>query len=390
MKPGTPGFVGERLRTAREARGLSAASFASVIGVSRAAVTQYEKGRQTPSPDVMRAITERLNLPLHHFLRDLPVSEGEEVVFYRSLSSTTKAARTKAQQRYAWFRDIVAHLRRYVKFPSVNVPEFDLPNDKPAEIRQEDIEESATQTRRFWGIGDNPIGNTALLLEKNGVIVGCHDLDSDKLDAFSEWNQVDGAPYVILNSEKGTAVRHRFDVGHELAHLTLHRNVGRPTLNTRSMFSLMEDQANRFSGAFLLPEHEFAKDLHTVSLDLLRALKAKWRVSIGAMIKRAAHLGFLSETQERRLWINYSRRGWRKHEPLDDQLENEGPRYLRRCIELLVQKNVVQCEDLSFQLALPPSDIEQLVGLPSGFFESDEPEIEFKKESVRRILPFPR
>jgi Zn-dependent peptidase ImmA (M78 family)/transcriptional regulator with XRE-family HTH domain len=367
---------------------MSAADLASSIGVSRAAVAQYEKDRQSPSPPIARLISEKLELPLHHFLR--PVSADERgVVFFRSFSSATKAARTKAQQLHGWFCEIVGHLRLYVKFPTVNIPDFDTLPPDPRSIRQEDIEDLASKMRRSWGIGDGPVGNLVRLLEKNGVIAERYELQSDRLDAFSEWNSGDRTPYVVLNSEKASAVRSRFDAAHELAHLVLHRGVSRAALRLPNMFTLIEDQANRFSGAFLLPDKTFANDIHLVNLDLLRALKAKWRVSVGVMIKRAAHLGVISADEERRLWIAYSRRGWRKREPMDDQLEEEQPRYVRRCIELLVEKEIIVREDLPFHLALPPSDIERLVGLPSGFFQPVGPTIQLTTPSNPTIIPFP-
>jgi Zn-dependent peptidase ImmA (M78 family) len=288
-----------------------------------------------------------------------------------------------------WLREIVEYLRRYIKFPKKNVPDFGISEGKPSQIDAEYIDELAAEARRAWGIGDGPIPNMAALLEKNGVVVARHDLDSNKLDAFSEWNRHDETPYVILNSEKASAVRSRYDAGHELAHLLLHRGVTQATLNTRSMFSLMEEQANRFSGAFLLPESTFTKDLHSLSLDSLRVLKPKWRVSVGVMIKRVAHLGLVSESEERRLWINYGRRGWRRREPLDDQLAEEQPRYIRRCIELLIEKDVVPREELPFRLALPAQDIENLIGLPSGFFSPPEPEVALTRDTERDVIPFP-
>jgi Zn-dependent peptidase ImmA (M78 family)/transcriptional regulator with XRE-family HTH domain len=387
MKVGTPGFVGERLRAARAARGIPAADLAASVGVSRAAVTQYEKGRQSPSPPIARLISEKLDLPLHHFLR--PVSLAERgAVFFRSLSSATKAARTRAQQLHDWFREIVDHLRLYVKFPTVNIPDFDaLPRD-PHSIRQENIEDAANEMRRSWGVSEGPVGNLVLLLEKNGVIAERYELQSDKLDAFSEWNSADRTPYVVLNSEKASAVRSRFDAAHELAHLILHKSVSRANLQTPRLFAIVEDQANRFGGAFLLPEKSFASDLNFVTLDLLRALKAKWRVSVGVMIKRAAHLRVISAEEERRLWIAYSRRGWRKREPMDDQLEEERPRYVRRCIELLVEKEIIAREDLPFHLALPAADIERLVGLPSGFFQPVGPAIQLATPVDPTIVPF--
>src|SRR5580704_6132825 len=120
MRPGTPGFVGGRLRAARRARGLSAALMARLVGVTRAAITHYEKGHQSPSPKTLSSIAEHLGLPSHHFLRPvLPTTEG--VIFYRSLSSATKSARSKAQQKYEWVREIVSYLRRFVRLPEVTL-----------------------------------------------------------------------------------------------------------------------------------------------------------------------------------------------------------------------------------------------------------------------------
>jgi len=316
-------------------------------------------------------------------------SNRNGVIFYRSLSSATKAARTKAEQRYAWLREIVSYVSRFVRFPTVDVPGSGLAWDDPTQIADVDVETVASQTRRSWRLGDAPVANMILLLEKYGVVVARHDLDSDKLDAFSEWNPEHDRPYVILNSAKASAVRSRFDAGHELAHLILHRRVAQKTLNTRAKFRLMEDQANRFSGALLLPESTFAKDIHAVSLDSLRALKPKWRVSVGVMIKRCAHLGLISEAEERRLWLNYSRRGWRKCEPLDDQLEEERPRYLRRCLEILIEKEIVSHGELCFHLALPPPDIEQLLSLQGGLLDWDRPAVALREDDPAAVVPFP-
>jgi predicted transcriptional regulator len=55
MKPGTPGFVGARLKEAREARFLSAIALADLVGVSRQAISLYENGAKTPGPEVMQS-----------------------------------------------------------------------------------------------------------------------------------------------------------------------------------------------------------------------------------------------------------------------------------------------------------------------------------------------
>ena len=359
---------------------------AELVGVTRAAISHYEKGHQSPSPHVLAAIAERLGLPTHHFLRPvLPKDEG--VVFYRSLSTATKAARIKAQQKYQWVREIVAYVRRFVRFPEVNLPPVQAATNDPTGIGHNDVEDAATHARRFWSLGDEPIVNLTGLFEKNGIVSARFSLESEKLDAFSEWCTSDERPYVILNSDKASAARSRFDAAHELAHLILHRQVSVTTFRTRSMFSLMEDQANRFSGAFLLPERSFSRDIHSLSLDTFRALKSKWRVSIGAMIKRAAQLNLISEEQERRLWIGYSRRGWRRHEPLDDQLIAELPRFLKRSVELLIEKGITRREEMPFHLALPPAEVVNLLGLDRRFFD-DSLEILLRDDGSADVIPF--
>jgi hypothetical protein len=120
----------------------------------------------------------------------------------------------------------------------------------------------------------------------------------------------------------------------------------------------------------------FSEEFYSASLDVLRSLKAKWKVSIAAMIKRAGQLRLIDDEQERRLWINLSRRGWRLREPLDDELEPEEPRVLRRAVELLVNSSTIQRHEVVFQLSLTPKDVEDLVGLPSGYLSEATGQVE--------------
>jgi Zn-dependent peptidase ImmA (M78 family)/DNA-binding XRE family transcriptional regulator len=373
MRPGTPGFVGARLREAREARELSAAALAGVLGISRQAISQYENDEQTPSPQVMRRLAEILRLPYHFFL--MPAAEEEtDIIFYRSLESAAKVSRLRAERRYSWLRKLVRYLRGTVRFPKVNFPEFDIPND-PRHIGVSDIEDIASRTRRFWGLEDLSISNLTWLVENNGAIVSRHELGSDRLDAFSQWNLADSAPYFVLGSDKGCAVRSRYDVAHELGHMILHRGLRRERFNDKAVFKLIEDQAHRFAGAFILPERSFAAEFpSTPSLDQLMAIKPNWKVSIQFMVMRCADLGIISADRKARLFANISARGWRRQEPLDDMIEVERPRLLRRSIEMLMDKHIVSASEIPFRLRLDQADVEELAGLDQGYFREHDPE----------------
>jgi Zn-dependent peptidase ImmA (M78 family)/transcriptional regulator with XRE-family HTH domain len=387
MRPGTPGFHGERLREAREARGLTATTLAGLIDVTRAAVSQYESGTQSPAPQVMQAIARVLNLPVEFFLC-LSALAPTEVVFYRSMSSATKRARTRAERRYAWLREIVALLRGYIQFPRVRFPSFDVPPD-PAALTWTIIERLASETRRHFDLGDGPVSNVAWLLENHGAVVARCDLDAGPLDAFSEWRNDEGMPYVILNAGKDSAARSRFDIAHELGHMVLHRHLPRVPQREDHLFKMIENQANRFASAFLLPADSFRADLGVLTLDRCVAIKSKWRVSVQAMLMRAGQIGVVSVEQEKRHWMNLGRRKWRTREPLDDSLPPEHPKFLAKSVELLVRENIVDPLDIPRRVTLAASDVEELAGLPPGFLGASGPHVRLIGGDDRRhIIPF--
>jgi Zn-dependent peptidase ImmA (M78 family) len=205
------------------------------------------------------------------------------------------------------------------------------------------------------------------------------DLDSPALDAFSTFlSKLDKTPYVILGADKQSAVRSRFDVGHELGHIILHKSLEANRLKNSVEFKTIEQQADRFSSAFLVPGDRFADDFTVPSLNAFQTLKYKWLVSIGVLIRRTLDLGFISDEYYRKLWINYNQRGWRKEEPLDDQLAIEQPLLLPRACKLIIESKVRSAEQLLAEIPLSPKDVEELMCLPNGYLNPLLPRIELR------------
>ena len=372
MKHRTPGFIGERLKEAREARGLTAVALADLIGVSKQAVSQYENDIQSPRPEVVDKITTILQLPLSYFKLSHEINIG--TIFFRSMSTATKSARNRAERRYYWLRIIDLYLRKFVQFPKINFPKFDMPSD-PKHISNKQIEEIAIEARRFWNIPDGePIKNTVSMLEQNGSVIARHELSADKLDAFSDIIQAnrESTNYIILGADKNISVRSRFDAAHEYAHRILHHNIDKSYLNRKVEYKLIEEQAHRFAGAFLLPANAFAVDFYSANLDALLSLKPKWCVSIAMMIKRAEDLEFISSEQARWLWISLSKRGWKLKEPLDDEIEIEQPQLLRRAFELLIDEEIQTRQDILFNVPFKTTDIEKIANLKPGYLSKNE------------------
>ena len=368
MRVGTSGFVGQRLREAREARGLSGVDLADMLGVTPQLIYAYQSGDATPSPQVMEIITERLGFPTAFFMR-APLADDNAGIFWRANNSATRIAQRRAEARLIWLKELMSYLRDYFDFPEANIPSLPLPKNFRS-LTSEHIEVAANSCRSYWGLSGGPLPDVIGILESNGIIVAQIKVDAEDLDAFSQWSSLDNTPYVVLSCDKPSAVRSRFDAAHELGHLILHRHIDRKRLNDSKDWKLLEDQAHRFASAFLLPAPTFSKEIWAPSLDTFISLKQRWKVSAAAMIMRCRYLGVISEEQEKRLWINRNRRGWPKVEPLDDKIERETPNLIPRAIEMLVDENVRRRDQIVSDLSIPPTDLEEIGGVPFGYFRT--------------------
>ncbi|MGZ9202344.1 MAG: ImmA/IrrE family metallo-endopeptidase, partial [Caulobacteraceae bacterium] len=251
-----------------------------------------------------------------------------------------------------------------------NLPDLDPPADVRA-ITTDYLDAAAAAVREHWGIAPGPMPDLLLEIENHGVVVSRIYMGAEKQDGFSHVSRATGTPFMLLGRDKASAVRQRFDAAHELAHILLHQTVQNKRLNTSADNKILEDQAHYFASALLLPSETFLEELWAPTLDAMLAMKDRWRVSVGAMIKRCETLDIINRESAQRLWINYGRRGWRTAEPLDGKIEKERPRLLRRSVEILLAEKVQSVSQLLGAVNLNVRDIEELCDLDPGLL-SDE------------------
>ncbi|MEO8022859.1 XRE family transcriptional regulator [Polaromonas sp.] len=373
MTATSPGFVGARLAQARKARGLTAVSLAEILGITSASISQYEHDKQAPRPELTERLAVQLNVPPTFFLREVTPDTHERATKWRSNTTATKFARERAEIRYEWLREIVEYLGSFLNFPALNIPVFDGVPDDFRELSHADIDRAAKVCREHWGLGTGPIPDLVVLLESNGVIVSRGRLNAEGLDAFSEWLPND-LPYVFLGSDINVGVRSRFDTAHELGHLVMHRHVSKKQFGKPEDFKILERQAHRFAAAFLLPKEQFFRELWAPTLDAFASLKPRWKTSIKGMIVHSHRHGLLSDTQYQRAMINYNRR-WKDGEPSDDQIVPEQPRFLARCMEMILEESVQTRDQVLAELPFAQFDIEELIGLPRGFLSGANAEV---------------
>ncbi len=379
--PGVEGFVPARLRMARGARALRQKELAELVERADTTISKWESDDhdQKPDPAILPRLAEVLGVEVSWFFK--PVDRAKGAAFFRSMKSELGRMRDKAEAKLGFVEAIDNAVSEHVELPTVDVP--DLIGDRDFRtLRIADIEHYARALREHWSLGEEPIEDLLLVIENAGIVVAQDEIGSAKLDGVSRWAE-NGRPYILLARDKNVGVRRRFDAGHELGHVVLHRRVS--PQNLAEHFTLIEEQAMAFAGAFLLPESSFGDDVYSLSLEALLSIKPKWKVAVAAMIKRLAAMERITPEYERRLWQYYSYRRWRGFEPLDGELPVEQPHNLAASIEMILDEGIVSRSDLVREIGLSAADIASLSGLSEEYLSPAPPNLVRLKPSMRVV-----
>lgn len=348
-------FDPERLRLAREDAGFRKNELAKAIGVSPAAISQFESGRAAPRAATLSAIALACGFPASFFRVDgRPTRPRDsDEAFFRSLRSTRQWERREAEAKATLVWRVASEIEGYVEFPEVSFDAISVDD----EVRAQAIEEIATEIRRRWSMPSGPSGNVVRLIEARGGIVSRVQPRSDRVDAFSQ--RMDGRPIVMLWSTKQDAARSRFDAAHELGHLVMHPD---PEPGNKTM----ERQAHAFAASFLMPADQVRDELPTKAPTKrdqghLLGLKRTWGVSVAALYYRARELKTISPEAHRNAMIRLSDWGWRKSEP-GDLGPYERPTLLRRGLDLVVESTGTSEDTIANALGIPSDRLNEICG----------------------------
>ena len=359
-----------RIKQARVSRGLSMVELSELVSVSKQAISQYEMGKNAPSKLILNSIASVLKYPVSFFYKPVPANEtASSAVFFRSKKTTRVKALNAAREKIEIFREINDYLEKYVDFPSLDLPKITYEDDGINPIDNEQIEKYAMVLREHWKLGKGPIDNLINIVQKNGIMVSKMKLRLNKLDAFSVW--FDNKPFIFLSSDKDTNVRIRFDIAHEIGHLLMHADYySEEDLKNKAIYEKLENEADRFAGAFLLPKDTFSKDVFSTSIDHFIQMKAKWKASISCMISRCDTLGILSSNQIKYLKDQMTTRVYWRKEPLDNEMPIEKPFAHKQAIMLLLDNNIITPSQLIEKTGCSAEELEQYCFLDKGTLET--------------------
>ncbi|MFH5824540.1 helix-turn-helix domain-containing protein [Georgenia sp. AZ-5] len=321
-------FDPSRLALGRRLAGLQRTWIARAVGVTPAAITQYEKGQIKPTLPVVEAMCEVLGVPPDFFRAGYPVQAlPASSAHFRSLRSTSSLEREKALAFAELTLVVLEAVERYVELPAIRLPDLDVsPN-----LDLEEVVQLAQQARARMGLGSGPVPHMVRLLEAHGVAVVRLDDATRRVDAFS--HQSGSRPLVLLNPLKGDKARSRFDAAHELGHLLMHHD-------TEPGSRLIEDQAHAFAAEFLAPAAQIGPELPArLDWSVLHTLKRRWGVSLRALVVRTYKLGRFGDTTYQRAMRQLSSWGLPEPGPLGPP---EAPVLIPRAVALLDGSNIVQ------------------------------------------------
>jgi Zn-dependent peptidase ImmA (M78 family)/transcriptional regulator with XRE-family HTH domain len=310
-------IYGERVKQARELRGLTQTELARRVKVTQGRIAQVEGEFREVSDSLISEIAYRTDLPLSYFSKPAETWLSPGSLLFRARTSISKREVTQSLRDAEHVFGLAHSMAKKLDIPIL------------LRTIEGDPKAAARKTRALLGLSAvEPIRTLIRILEGIGVWVLAVPTMKGR-DAFCCWAVVEDTQIpVIVISPDCPGDRLTMNVAHELGHLVLHKNrLGR-------LSPELEKEAFAFGAEFLMPEAGVRSDLHPpISLTLVAHLKPKWGVSIQALVRRAYDLNIISERQYRYLFMQLSSKGWRTTEPVP--ILPEKPRLLKKMAEVL-------------------------------------------------------
>ncbi|WP_288338291.1 ImmA/IrrE family metallo-endopeptidase [uncultured Gordonia sp.] len=332
-------IYGLRVRQARLMRRMTAKAVMDEVGWKGARLSRLERSETaTITAAELEALARCVRFPEKFFItRPITRLEPEDLLF-RAPKSTTEAEK-----------------KRMVDFISLSGDFLTALNDRrampPRRIKPDpdaDPRDAAATMRSALGVKeDEPIARLIHSTERAGIPIvmrrerfGKNEVEENnqgRLEKhlgcstwYGEWRE---NPIIVLR-ELDSWERTRWTVAHELGHLMLHTA-------TMEWSESHEDEASRFASELLAPIKYLRKDItEPVTLLNLLPVKAKWGISVGALLRHLRDNEVLTEDDFERLRKNlYGRFNpdtgttWGRTEPGWNDRSPERPRLMARWVE---------------------------------------------------------
>lgn len=299
----------KNLKYFRLKNNLSMSELAKMSGLSKMAISYYEKGERTPDMNTLKKLAEVLNINIMDFM----LVRNDKLIFQHG-AFRKNSRLNKSKQEYMR-EEIEEYFNRFYNIVNI-LGEKVLP-EAPSTgvlVLSDDNEVNARALRGLLKLSlVGPIGNLVNIVENNGVLVYQHVVNGGTYSGMN--GSIDGRPYIAVNVGMSSE-RQRFTIAHELAHIFFDWS----SVDE----SICESLCNLIAGSFLFPSDDALRELgvkrRSLSCDL-KITAVEFGISVQCLAYRARELKIINETAYREFNILVSKLGWRKGEPSRIELE---------------------------------------------------------------------
>jgi transcriptional regulator with XRE-family HTH domain len=283
--------LGRRLAEARERAGFSQDDVAVLLDQPRPVISNWEHGTRAPNSVQLTKLAAIYRVPLDELIGrapERPRPDFERLLFRDAGARLDPAAKFQIQ-RFLSFLDAYGDLLDAMgASPGMMRSPLSL---REGFLSKDDVRRKAEEARRFFRLGDGPVGDLWTLADLCGITVYQAPLGGNLRGtvsgAFLPHDRVGFS--VVINSQT-TLGRRQFTLAHELAHALFHGDhiyVG--YLGRRQS---AERFANEFAAEFLVPIQSLRSVVETLGLakvqdaEVVISLQRLFRVSYAMMLVR--------------------------------------------------------------------------------------------------------
>jgi len=278
--------IGQRLRIAREAVGLTLEKAARQSGIGMSSLCEYEKGKREPRFSYLSKLARLYCRTVEFFLTDEPVIE--DTMLWRDKPASEQSKRIEAE-----FRQLCDQYHRLevltdaVKHPGLPKPD----TGKHQDFGFKQAELFASKARKSLQLGEVPIASLKRRLEEVYYIkIFYMEYSGSSISTVS----TRFGPAILLNT-RNRQWRRSYDLAHELFHIltwSLFRVQG-----SEADESQEEKLADAFASRFLMPQESIKDRVESnstneeqISFDRLDDIAREFDVSLEALIYRIASI----------------------------------------------------------------------------------------------------
>ena len=246
--------LGKRIRTAREACGLTQEEVGKRLGLSRPTVAQMEAGNRSVSSLELDKLAFLFGRDLRELVAESFEQEDALAALFRAQPDVVAdpAVLEKLRECMRLGRELT-NLEKLVgvgrDLAAVATYPFPTPRSRWEAIQQG--ERLAQEERRRLGLGYTPLPDFGELLETQGVRTGLVDLPDDVSGLTLSHHNV--GLFVVANRAHHH-LRRRFSFAHEYAHVLVDRDRFGLVSRASERDALVEVRANAFAASFLMPD----------------------------------------------------------------------------------------------------------------------------------------